>query len=341
MNSSGLESWDLTGGSDPWYMKRVVEYVIAENAHLIWDADRNYPVGGINPRPPLFSWSMALGAMLLSNLGLSSDESVWYAMLALPAIFGALIVFPMAGIAKDNFGKGAGVIAAWLIAFMPTHVQKSTWAMADHDSYVLLFLTAAFMFYLRAVKAGGDERLSRHTNASPSGIIKAMAEVLKHRRKASANAIAAGVCFSIVALGWKGFVYGPAIIFLAYFVQVAMNMFRRKDSTILSAINIMMLGTIYIMIIPFYAHPQLDLVLNSTGLTPLLFITLFTVAIAWITTGFRDKPWLLVLGSLFTGGLAFGVVLYVLQITDQSNAWEYFDNRFWILYQEQDFRNNC
>ena len=322
MNSSGLESWDLTGGSDPWYMKRVVDYVVAENAHLIWDADRNYPVGGINPRPPLFTWSMALVAMLLSNLGLSSDESVWYAMLALPAIFGALIVFPMAGIAKDNFGKGAGVIAAWLIAFMPTHVQKSTWAMADHDSYVLLFLTAAFMFYLRAIKAGGDERLSRHTNASPSGILRAMAEVFKHRRKASANAIAAGVCFSIVALGWKGFVYGPAIIFLAYFIQVAMNMFRRKDSTILSALNIMMLATIYIMILPFYAHPQLDLVLNSTGLTPLLFITLFTVAIAWITTGFRDKPWLLVLGSLFTGGVVFGVVLYVLQITDQSNAWE-------------------
>ena len=322
MNSSGLESWDLTGGSDPWYMKRVVDYVVAENAHLIWDADRNYPVGGINPRPPLFSWSMALVAMLLTNLGLSSDESIWYAMLALPAVFGALIVFPMAGIAKDNFGKGAGVIAAWLIAFMPTHVQKSTWAMADHDSYVLLFLTAAFMFYLRAVNAGGDERLSRHTNASPSGIIKAMAEVLKYRRKASANAIAAGVCFSIVALGWKGFVYGPAIIFLAYFVQVAMNMLRRKDSTILSALNIMMLGTIYIMILPFYAHPQLNLVLNSTGLTPLLFITLFTVAIAWITTGFRDKPWLLVLGSLFTGGAVFGILLYVLQITDQSNAWD-------------------
>ena len=322
MNSSGLESWDLTGGSDPWYMKRVVDYVVAENAHLIFDADRNYPVGGINPRPPLFSWSMALVAMLLSNLGMSSEESVWFAMLALPAIFGALIVFPMAGIAKDNFGKGAGVIAAWLIAFMPTHVQKSTWAMADHDSFALLFLTAAFMFYLRAVKAGGDERLSRYTNASPAGIFTAMAEVFKQRRKASANAIAAGVCFSIVALGWKGFVYGPAIIFLAYFVQVAMNMFRRKDSTILSSLNLMMLGTIFIMILPFYAHPQLDLVLNSTGLTPLLFITLFTVAIAWITTGFRDKPWLLVLGSLFTGGIAFGLVLYILQITDQSNAWD-------------------
>ena len=104
-------------------MKRVVDYVVANNAHLIFDADRNYPVGGMNPRPPLFSCSMALSAMFLTKLGLSADESVWYAMTALPAIFGALIVFPMAGIARDNFGKGAGVIAAWLIAFMPTHVQ--------------------------------------------------------------------------------------------------------------------------------------------------------------------------------------------------------------------------
>ena len=322
LNSSALDSFDLTGGSDPWYMKRVVDYIIAENAHLIFDADRNYPVGGINPRPPLFSWSMALSAMLLTNIGINSDAAVWYSMFALPAIFGALIVFPMAGIARDNFGKGAGVIAAWLIAFMPTHVQKSTWAMADHDAFVLLFLTAAFMYYLRAIKAGGDERLSRYTNAYPSGIVSAISQVLREKRKASANAIAAGVCFGIVALGWKGFVYGPAIIFLAYFVQVAMNMFRRKDSTILSAINIMMLGTIFIMVMPFYAHPQLDLVLNSTGLTPLLFITLFTVAITWITTGFRDKPWLLVLGSLVTGGAVFAVVLYLLQLADISNAWD-------------------
>ena len=77
-----------------------------------------------------------IGAMP-TNLG-CPRMNPYDAMLALPAIFGALIVFPMAAIAKDHFGKGAGVIAAWLIAFMPTHVQKSTRAMADHDSYVLL-----------------------------------------------------------------------------------------------------------------------------------------------------------------------------------------------------------
>ena len=64
MNASGTGLWDMSGGSDPWYMKRVVDYVIAERSHLIFDHDRAYPTGGINPRPPLFSWSLALGGSL-------------------------------------------------------------------------------------------------------------------------------------------------------------------------------------------------------------------------------------------------------------------------------------
>ncbi|HJM55575.1 MAG TPA: hypothetical protein QGI72_04945, partial [Poseidonia sp.] len=53
MNAFGTGNWDMTGGSDPWYMKRVVDYILANNAHLVVDADRFYPIGGINPRPPL------------------------------------------------------------------------------------------------------------------------------------------------------------------------------------------------------------------------------------------------------------------------------------------------
>ena len=57
------------------------------------------------------------------------EDAVWYAMLGLPAIYGALTIFPIATIAKDHFGKSAGVVAAWLIAFMPAHVSHSTWAL--------------------------------------------------------------------------------------------------------------------------------------------------------------------------------------------------------------------
>ena len=35
MNATGTQLWDMTGGSDPWYMKRVIDYVVAERSHFI------------------------------------------------------------------------------------------------------------------------------------------------------------------------------------------------------------------------------------------------------------------------------------------------------------------
>ena len=97
MNASGTGLWDMSGGSDPWYMKRVIDYIVVNNSHLIFDADRAYPMGAINPRPPLFTWSLALGGMALSWV-LESDntgEVVWWSLSSLPAIYGALIIFPV------------------------------------------------------------------------------------------------------------------------------------------------------------------------------------------------------------------------------------------------------
>ena len=280
MNAFGTGNWDMTGGSDPWYMKRVVDYILANNAHLVVDADRFYPMGGINPRPPLFSWSMAIGAMLLQPFLSTPEEAVWWSMLALPALYGALTIFPIASMAKDHFGKGAGIIAAWLIAFMPAHVTHSTWGLADHDSFVMLFISIGFMYWLRSVKYAGSARITKTTSAHPASFIRAFGDVAKHRQAAMANAVLAGVAFGIVALGWKGFVVGPSILFLAYALQVALNMFRRRDSTTLSVMFLTMLATTFMMALPFYAHPQLNLVLDSTGLQPFLFISVFTLAIA-------------------------------------------------------------
>ena len=153
MNANGTGLWDMTGGSDPWYMKRVVDYVIAERSHLIFDHDRAYPTGGINPRPPLFSWSLALGGLSLSwILEMPADQAVWWSMASLPAIYGALIVIPIAGIATRAHSKRAGIIAAWLIALMPGHMSRSTFAMSDHDSFAMLFLAIAFYYWIRAIE---------------------------------------------------------------------------------------------------------------------------------------------------------------------------------------------
>ena len=320
MNAFGTGDWDMTGGSDPWYMKRVVDYILANNAHLIFDADRAYPLGGVNPRPPLFTWSIALLAMILEPM--LGDDAVWYAILGLPAIYGALTIFPIATIAKDNFGKSTAVVAAWLIAFMPAHVSHSTWALADHDAFVMLFISMGFMFWFKAIKYSSNDRLTRTSSPRISSILQSYGVIARERRPAMAFAVLAGVSFGIASLAWKGFVVGPSILFLAYFAQVALNMFRRKDSTSLNALFLAMLVSNLLMALPFYAHPQMNLVLDGTGLQPFLFVLGFTIAIAYVTTGFRDKPWLLVLGTLFVAATIFFAILFVLKQLEYSNAWD-------------------
>ncbi len=320
MNSFGTGTWDMTGGSDPWYMKRVVDYILANNAHLIFDADRSYPIGGVNPRPPLFTWSIALLSMALEPM--LGEDAVWYAILGLPAIYGAFTVFPIAILAKDNFGKSAGVVAAWLIAFMPAHVSHSTWALADHDAFVMLFISMGFMFWFKAIKYSGNERLTKKSSPNISSILNSFAIVAKERRPAMAFALLAGVSFGISSLAWKGFVVGPSILFLAYFAQVALNMFRRKDSTTINALFLTMLLSNLLMALPFYGHPQMDLILNGTGLQPFLFVLGFSLVISYVTTGFRDKPWLLVLGTLFVAAVIFFSLLFVLKELELSNAWD-------------------
>ena len=321
MNSLGTNTWDMTGGSDPWYMKRVVDYILANNAHMIVDADRFYPVGGINPRPPLFTWSIAILAGLLAPF-VGTESAVWWAILSLPAVYGALTILPVAAIASEHVNKKAGVVAAWLIAFMPAHVSHTTFALADHDAFIMLFLTMGFMFWLKAIKYAGSDRLLRNTSPSITTFLQSFSAVANQRTAALSYAVLAGVSFGVVSLGWKGFVVGPSILFLAYALQVALNMFRRRDSTTLSVLFISMLAVNFLMALPFYGHPQLDLILDGTGLQPFLFIAIFTIAIAFVTTGFRDKPWLLVLGVLGGSGLAFFAVLYVLKTLEVSNAWD-------------------
>ncbi len=323
MNAAGTGGWDMTGGSDPWYMKRAVDYIIANNAHFIVDADRAYPVGAINPRPPLFTWSLALGGFVLAPfLGSTPDEAVWWSVSAMPAIFGALTVFPIAAMTKEHFGKGAGVIAAWMIAFMPGHVSHSTFALADHDAFVLLFLSMGFHFYLKSIKYGGSERLTKDARFSLSYIIEAVSAVIKKRPAAISYAVLAGVSIAIVALGWKGFVYGPGILFLAFSTQVILNLLKRRDSTILAVTTSIMLLLSFVIPLPVYGHFQLDLIWDASGMQPLFYILGFTLSLSVLAICSRDKPWLLVVLTAFIAVIAIFGGLWILQFLDIYNGWD-------------------
>ncbi len=323
MNAAGTGEWDMTGGSDPWYMKRAIDYILAQNSHFIIDMDRAYPVGSINPRPPLFSWTLALGGSLL-NPFLDGDvhDAAWWSIAGMPAVYGALTVLPIAATCRRFFGTGAGAIGAWLMALMPGHVSHSTFALADHDAFVILFMSLGFYFWLCAVDKIGSDKLLEDSDWNPLHMVKGIKAAFKQHPGAMAQAILAGVSFATVALGWKGFVYGLAILYAAFFMQTAINLVRRRDSMPLTAAIIVMMLTTFLLPLPFYANMQLNLIWDASGFQPLFYIVGFTIINGWIVTAFRDKPWLMVIimGSAITTVLLG--TLYILQLLEISNGWD-------------------
>ena len=312
MNATGTGIWDMTGGSDPWYMKRVVDYIIAERSHFIFDHDRAYPMGAINPRPPLFSWSLALGGLSLSwLLEMPADEAVWWSVTAFPAIFGALIVLPLAAIARRVHSNTAGLVTAWLIALMPGHISHSTFGLADHDAFALLFISLAFYFWVRAIDGLGTERLFTRPSSNPLYLLAGIRETWHRNPRSMAYATLSGISFATVALGWKGFVYGPGILFLAFAGQIVLNMLRHRDSLPLTSAALQMLLTAFVIPLPFYNWPGLNLLFDPSGFQPMFYIIGFTIALGWVSSAFRDKPWLLVLGS---GTLLLGGILAILYV---------------------------
>ena len=141
MNGSGTGLWDMT---------EVLTLVHEEssglccNARVISSWMRSLlSTRGVNPRPTIHLESCSrFGYQRIT--GIELETAVWYSVVAMSAVFGALIVLPVAASARTLHSKTAGGIVAWLIALMPSHVGHSTLGLADHDAFVILFISTAF-----------------------------------------------------------------------------------------------------------------------------------------------------------------------------------------------------
>lgn len=286
------DGFQLTGGSDPYYHKRVVDYVADNGEHLERDPMLNYPYGAINNRPPLFDWSIAIIGLALSPFFSSTEESVWWSMEVLPAIYGALIIFPVYAIGRAQFGKEAGIIGAFLIGVNSQHVGHSSLALADHDSYVILFGTTAYFFFMKALTVANDKKwVSNWTdwNEIKTGVKK----FVDSEKLAIGYAGLAGMTITLISMSWKGFPYIMAIIAIYLGLQMLINAFRRIDSLTTAILGLITLSMPVILSYPYY---------NTMGLVGTwweapAYILLGYVLISLLMVATRDLPWLLVIGS--------------------------------------------
>ncbi len=297
------DGFRMTGGSDPYYHKRVVDYVLEEREHLTEDPLLNYPLGGENPRPPLFDWMMAVTGLLFAPFfGGDYATSTWWAVQLLPSIFGALTVLPVYFIARDAFGEKYAVFAAFLFGVMPGAISHSTLGLADHDAYFLFFVVSAIYFYQRSLDYLKEKRYV-DSWSKPGDIKRGINTFLVENRISLGYAMLAGFSFLALALAWKGFPYAMIIIFVYFIFQLFVSKFKEQDSMGLALITLLTLAIPLIFSAPYYFT-----VVSPNWWTSPFYVFFATVVLSALFVPTRDFPWVVVVGALGSM-VAFGLVL--------------------------------
>src|SRR5438093_9275814 len=123
---------------------------------------------------------------------------VW---LRITALFGSIAVFPTYALAKEAFGRKAGLISAFLLAISVGNLQRSAATDADHDTFTLFFVISTFFFFLRALKTMNRRRWVDgwfHRKAITSGL----RPFFREDRPSVLYAALSGLCVAVIALAW-------------------------------------------------------------------------------------------------------------------------------------------
>jgi len=302
----------VSGGSDSYYWQRIIDYSAETGKQLYWDPSINYPDGIRNPRPPFYSMSVVVPAVLAEGLFASLDDALGWSLLWSTAFWGALTIIPTYFVGKETFGRRAGLVAAFFLAVMPAHVQRSVFSDADHDSFILFFIVLTFYFLLRAVKTQEHRRWVESWR-SWSSIKTGMASYFKESRTPVLYSLMAGVAYGCVIMAWVGFGYVTVLILAYYIVQILLNKFKGFDSTSVTVIVLITMAFGYLLSFPVY---------YEQSLIPVRFdvpVYLFVVAIVFgmLFVISRDYPWTLTLPAIF---LVVGAGIVVINAVDPSLA---------------------
>jgi len=249
-------------GPDPYYNMRICQETLETGQYPFLTPETadpllNYPVG-VNggARPPLFNMIAVASTNVLENFMPTMDALGW-SMLFLPAIYGALLVFPVYGIGKELFGKKAGIISAFFVAIVPAHISGghgSSLALFDHDSFILLLFAITFFFAIKTLKK-------------------------ESRNKKMIFGLLMGIIIGAIQLSW---VAGQLILFLILgymIVQLFFDIIKSKYHMEEQIAILLGLFVAFIISYPYFIIKGITLPFTGLVLVPAFIIVLITIAI--------------------------------------------------------------
>lgn len=307
-----MDGYLVSGGSDSYYWQRIIDYSAETGKQLYWDPLINYPDGIRNPRPPFYSMSIVVPAVFAQGLFESLDDALGWSLLWSTAFWGALTIIPTYFVGKETFGRRAGLVAAFFLALMPSHVQRSVFSGADHDSFILFFIVLTFYFLLRAVKTQEHKRWVENWRSWRS-IRAGLGNYVRGSRTPILYSLMAGVAYGCVIMAWVGFGYVTVLILAYYVIQILLNKFKGFDSTSATIIVSITMAFGYLLSFPVYYEQSLISVRFDVPVY--LFVVAIVFGMLFVIS--RDYPWTLTLPAIF---LVVGAGIVVINAVNPSLA---------------------
>jgi oligosaccharyl transferase (archaeosortase A-associated) len=207
-------------GADTYYHVRRILFTVLHFPNAIsFDSYIDFPYGSKIGWMPLYDQFIALIA-LIAGLGKPSLYTIEATAATIPPILGVLTVLLVFFISEKLFDWRIGLISAGIFAITPAHVYVSFLGYADHHVAETLLSTAAYLFFIVAMKRFEKEKIS-----FDSGI-----EILKK----SQLSVFTGIVLALAIFTWNGAPIFVGLIGVFIVIQYVINMYSNRNSDYLA-----------------------------------------------------------------------------------------------------------
>ncbi len=149
----------LLGADTYYHARRILATVAHFPSALSFDSYIDFPYSSSIGWPPLYDQLIALIALVI-GFGNPSVYTIEATTAVVPLVLGVLTVLLVFLIAEKLFDWRVGVISAGIFAITPAHVYVSFLGYADHHVAETLLSTAAYLFFIIALKRSQENNIS-------------------------------------------------------------------------------------------------------------------------------------------------------------------------------------
>ncbi|BAB60377.1 TVG1271204 [Thermoplasma volcanium GSS1] len=299
-----------SGGSDPYFNYYIIQYILTYHTQLLHEIFLHYPIGSGNPRPPFFHWMIVFVATILSPIFGSAFKVAYYAFEEFDAVFGALLIIPVYLMAKEIFGKKAGIIAAFLYALMPGNLSAGILSDGRMHTPELFFAFLTIYFFEKALITS-KKSLFLQNMLDFKSYIPSIINFYKRNRKATIYALLSGASIGGLMLSWQGYAYIEVILLIYIVVQAVINLLTRRPTGYLTYLTSIAMALGFLMgFYYYYGDGEL-----YGWFIPEIQLAVLGIAFLLLINIIGRKPWIITVPLTIVVSLAGFFVLFKIEPT--------------------------